>query len=131
MNTHEQVSKAKAVAFAAAILILLSACGSAPVNNGKIANTGPSREEATLEIVNQSDEAIFYLYLSGCSRDTWGEDQLGSDVIGSGDSYSFRMTPGCWDLRAESASGVETERYGVDMDEGDSNVWTLSSRTKK
>ena len=80
----------------------------------------------TLDIVNNTNSSIFYLYLSSCSSNSWGADQLGSDVIAVGTTYSFRMTPGCWDLRAKLRDGREVDRRGVNMRPGDRKSWTLS-----
>ncbi len=80
----------------------------------------------TLDIVNNTNSSIFYLYLSWCSSNSWGADQLGSDVIAVGSTYSFSMTPGCWDLRAKLRDGREVDRRGVNMRPGDQKSWTLS-----
>ncbi len=81
---------------------------------------------STLDIVNHTNAPIYYLYLSSCSSNSWGTDQLGSDVISVGTSYSFAMTVGCWDLRAKLSDGREVERRGVNMRPGERNSWTLS-----
>lgn len=54
-----------------------------------------------------------------------GADQLGSDVIAVGSTYSFSMTPGCWDLRAELGDGREVDRSGVNISSGERISWTL------
>jgi len=81
---------------------------------------------ATLDIVNNTNSSIFYLCLSSCSSNSWGADQLGSDVIAVGSIYSFSMTPSCWDLRAKLRDGREVDRRGVNMRPGDRKSWTLS-----
>ncbi len=81
---------------------------------------------STLDIVNRTGTPIYYLYLSPCSSNTWGSDQLGSDVIMSGTTYAFAMTPGCWDLKAQLRDGREVERRNVNMRTGDRKSWTLS-----
>ena len=81
---------------------------------------------ATLDIVNLASLPLFYLYLSSCASDSWGADQLGSDVIAVGSTYSFSMTPGCWDLRAKLRDGREVDHRGVNMSTGDRRSWTLS-----
>ncbi len=81
---------------------------------------------STLDIINQTRSPVYYLYLSSCSSNSWGADQLGSDVISVGSSYSFAMTSGCWDLKAKLQDGREVERRGVNMQSGDRKSWTLS-----
>lgn len=109
----------------AAMLFVLAGCGSTSTSGG-----GYYQGDGYLDIVNLTNEAIYYLYLSDCSSTSWGSDQLGNDVISRGNTYSFRMTPGCWDLRAESASGAETETYGMHISSGETNSWTLTSSRK-
>ena len=101
-------------------LTLLSGCASSRAY-------GSGAISATLDIVNQTSSQIYYLYLSSCSSDSWGSDQLGSDVIAVGSTYSFSMTPGCWDLRAELRDGREVDRRGVNMSPGGRGSWTPSN----
>jgi len=86
---------------------------------------GSGAMTVTLDIVNQTNSPVFYLYLSSCSSDSWGADQLGSDVIAVGSTYSFSMTPGCWNLRAELGDGREVDRSGVNISSGERISWTL------
>ncbi|MEM9068701.1 MAG: hypothetical protein AAGE52_09350 [Myxococcota bacterium] len=46
---------------------------------------------STVTIFNDSDYAIFYLYMSPTSQDTWGPDQLGSEII-AGNGGTFTLT---------------------------------------
>ena len=104
--------------------LLLSGCGSTGGSGGYGSGV------AYLDIVNSTGVSIFYLYLSSCSSNSWGSDQLGSDVILSGTTYRFQMTPGCWDLRAELSDGRETERFGEQMYAGGSKTWTVYTTRK-
>ena len=104
--------------------------GAALLFSGCSSPTSVSGGNASLDIVNRSGGSIWYLYLSPCSSNTWGEDQLGSDVIVNGETYSFSITPGCWDLRAEAPDGRNTERFGVQMGFNDSKSWTITASGK-
>ncbi len=56
---------------------------------------------ATLTVYNGTDTPIWYVYISPSTSDTWGEDWLGADVIAVGDSYTFQVTEGTYDIKAE------------------------------
>jgi len=74
------------------LLAFAFACGPAPADGGGgggEASTGG--ETSSVLIVNDSDYAIFYLYMSPTSQETWGPDQLGSEIIDSGGG-SFTLT---------------------------------------
>jgi hypothetical protein len=52
---------------------------------------------AAIVMVNQTDAPIYYVYISPCSSNDWGEDQLGSsEVVQPGATRTFTMSPGCW-----------------------------------
>ena len=109
------------------------------VGCGGVATAPPASPAATyyaadgrLDIINNANEAIYYFYLSSCSSDSWGSDQLdSSEVISVGSTYTFTITAGCWDLKAEMASGAETETYGVQISANDPKVWTIGNESKK
>lgn len=111
------------ISLLALVTLLVTGCGS----TGTVVGGGSSY----LDIVNRADASIWYLYISPCSSNSWGDDQLGSDVIIQGETYRFWMTPGCWDLRAETSDGRETERFGVQMGYSDGKTWTISSTRRK
>ena len=79
-------------------------------------------------LVNQTNQSINYVYVSSCSSNSWGQDQLGaSEVVPSGSSRSFTMTPGCWDLKATLADGREVEERQVYVSAGAARTWTVSN----
>ena len=87
--------------------------------------------EAVLNVYNYSEEAIFYFYYSDCESSGWGQDRLGADVVSAGESYRFSLWPGCWDMRAESASGEQIEQYGIELKNGQVDSWDIYFRPPK
>lgn len=66
----------------------------------------PASDVARLEVVNKSATSVYYLRISPCSAERWGEDQLDADdVIPSDGSRRWRMDGGCYDVRVELSGG--------------------------
>ena len=81
-------------------------------------------EAATLTVYNDTDTPIWYVYISPSTSDSWGDDWLGSDVIPVNESYTFELTEGTYDLKAED------ENYNVIATRFDEYIsgdldWTL------
>jgi hypothetical protein len=76
----------------------------------------PSGAQVPLDVVNNLNVAICYLYISPSTSDSWGEDWLW-DIgwIDPGDSATFQIVSGeTVDLLAEDCSGnTLDERYNV------------------
>lgn len=76
---------------------------------------GLAHGSATLRVDNVSPYDIYYLYVSPSSSTQWGSDQLGLDVLGSGESVSVTDLP-CdqpYDIRMDDASHrVLVQRFG-------------------
>ena len=90
--------------------------------------TGGGGGYGSVLLLNQTDTAIHYVYVSSCSNNSWGEDQLGdAEVIMPGNSRTFSMSPGCWDLKAEFSDGRTLEERGVTIASCGSRTWTLST----
>jgi hypothetical protein len=56
----------------------------------------PSRaaaQRAEFMVNNKSDWAIHHMYLSPEDKDAWGPDQLGDQVIESGESFTLKNIP--------------------------------------
>lgn len=67
---------------------------------------------ATLTVINDTDTEIWYVYISPTSSDSWGDDWLGGAVIVPGESYTFELTEGTYDLRADDKDHNEmASRY--------------------
>ncbi len=60
---------------------------------------------ASLQIVNRSNEPIYYIYMSPTSQSTWGADLLGSQVLHVGQSFTIsNIGAGGWDIRVVDRS---------------------------
>jgi hypothetical protein len=72
---------------------------------------------ATLEVVNESGDTITDIYVSPVESDTWGDNWLTSQVIGSGESLAIGgITPGVYDVKAANSTGDTTEViYSVEI----------------
>jgi hypothetical protein len=66
----------------------------------------------TLELINNSGQAIWYVYFSLSTSSGWGDDQLGSTTVEPGLSYIWQVPPGTYDLKAEdSAHNIVDSRF--------------------
>lgn len=81
-----------------------------------------------INVQNTSGETILFLYISSCSSSSWGADRLGTNVLPSGQSLSFTVSPGCYDLRAESLYNY-AEQHSVSVPSGGTFRWILSPGT--
>lgn len=73
----------------------------------------PVGGSATLTVINDTDIGIWYVYISPSTSTEWGDDWLGSDTIPPGSSYTFDVTEGTYDLKAEdSAHNVIATLFG-------------------
>jgi hypothetical protein len=62
---------------------------------------------ASLQVVNTSIYPIYYFYISPDASSDWGPDQLGSNIIGSGSTFTFTgIAPGTYDLQARAFGNV-------------------------
>ena len=79
---------------------------------------------ASLTVYNDSDTAIWYIYIAPSTSQSWGDDWLGGDVIMPGDWYTFYMPAGTYDLMAQDPDGnVLAERYSEPI--SGEMEWTL------
>ncbi|MEM1115921.1 MAG: hypothetical protein AAF845_08900 [Bacteroidota bacterium] len=105
--------------------VLLTGCfstgSSSRASSGSSASSGSN---ASLVVVNNTNQSVFYLYASSCSNSSWGPDRLGDDVITSGSTMSFSMTTGCWDLKAVMRDGREVVRRNANITSSDWR-WTI------
>ncbi len=92
------------------------------------AHARPTKKKATIKIVNQSEWDIHHLYLSSTSDKQWGPDQLGKDVIESGDTYTLTdIDCDHYDIRLVDEDGDECVVEDVDMC-GDNTVWRITDK---
>lgn len=50
---------------------------------------GAFAQESVIKIINRSDWDIHHLYLSPVDVDEWGPDQLGNEIIASGEIFTL------------------------------------------
>jgi hypothetical protein len=81
-----------------------------------------AQKRASVKITNRSDWEIHHLFLSVTSEDAWGPDQLGEEVIGTGDSFTLTNIPcDSYDVKLVDEDGDECVVEDVDIcgsDEG-------------
>ncbi len=80
---------------------------------------------ASLTLVNNSGQDICYVYISPSTESTWGDDWLGaSEIIASGDSRTFYLEPGTYDMKAEDCNREEIDSLFQQNISGD-KTWTI------
>lgn len=83
---------------------------------------------ASVRVVNNSGYTIYNLYISPSSSSSWGDDQLGSNVILSGYSFTVNNIPaGTYDLKATNSLGDSVYEMGYYMGGGTSHTWTINT----
>lgn len=85
-------------------------------------------KRADVEITNRSDWDIHHFFLSSTDDDQWGPDQLGDEVIESGESFTLLAIP-CddYDVRLIDEDGDECVIGAVDIC-GKSQAWVITSK---
>jgi hypothetical protein len=85
-------------------------------------------QRAEFMINNKSDWGIHRLYLSPEDKDTWGPDQLGNDVIESGESFTLKDIPcGEYDIKVVDEDGDACVIEGIVMCK-DHTHWDLTNK---
>jgi hypothetical protein len=101
------------------VAVLTMGCGGggaaepapAPATTG---GTAVAAQGGSLQVNNGSSYAIHYLYMSSTAESTWGPDQLGSSVIGAGESFTLSNVPcGNYDVKLVDEDGDECELRNV------------------
>jgi hypothetical protein len=84
-------------------------------------------QKSDVTVVNKSDWDIHHFFLSPAEQNEWGPDQLGDEVIGTGDSFRLTGVP-CdeFDVRLVDEDGDECVVLGVDIC-GSSEQWEIES----
>ena len=60
------------------------------VPNNNAGNSSNSNSGSNVTFNNNSSYAIYYLYMSATSDDSWGSDHLGDEVVMPGDGHTIR-----------------------------------------
>lgn len=80
-----------------------------------------------VKIKNKSDWEIHQFFLSPVDQEEWGPDQLGEDVIGTGESFELRKIPcGSYDVMLVDEDGDECVVPEVDICSG-SEGWVITN----
>ena len=84
-------------------------------------------KKADVQITNRSDWDIHHFFLSAVDEEQWGPDQLGDEVIASGDSFTLTEVP-CdeYDVRLVDEDGDECVVGAVDIC-GQNQSWVIKS----
>jgi hypothetical protein len=84
-------------------------------------------QETRLRIVNGlGNWTVRYVYISSTSSDSWGPDRLGSsEVLRPGNSYTWTLEPGTYDLRAKDEDNDTYTRRRVCIPERMLTEWTV------
>lgn len=76
-------------------------------------------EAVSFELINNSSQDVWYLYVSPSHDSDWGDDLLGEDILFSGESADVVIDDGLttceYDLLAVSGSDDELADYGLDL----------------
>lgn len=85
-------------------------------------------KKASVKIVNKSDWEIHHFFLSSTEDDEWGPDQLGDDVISTGESFTLKSIPcDSYDVKLIDEDDDECVVEDVDIC-GGSEQWTITNR---
>lgn len=95
-------------------VLLVAACG------------GDGPDSGTLTIENNSGVTIAIVNFSDCGDPEWGPDQLDPDeFIEDGESRSWDVDVGCYDIRVIFVGGAEQENFDQEIEQGDDFIWTV------
>ncbi|HOF61134.1 MAG TPA: hypothetical protein PK251_09710 [Candidatus Latescibacteria bacterium] len=110
---------------ALALSAMVAACGGGQQEIGPTARLGGSNTR--IRIVNDlGSYTIRYVYISPASDDSWGSDRLGaSQVLRPGQSETWDIDPGTWDLRVKDEDGDTYTKRGIRLSSGKTYVWTV------
>ncbi len=108
-------------------LVSLTGCFQMPMagGGGGTSTGGGGGGRTELVLINNTGVPIYYVYISSCSSSSWGEDQLGSNVVMPGNTWTWTMDAGCYDLKAVDRDGREAVERRVQI-AGSGKRWTLS-----
>ncbi|HLA64496.1 MAG TPA: hypothetical protein VK610_08700 [Rhodothermales bacterium] len=107
-------------------LVTLQGCAMGQAGRTTYGSSGTGTAAVTM--ANRTNIPVHFVYISSCSTNSWGEDQLGSsETVSPGANRTFTMSPGCWDLKARFSDGREVEERQVYMTAGGTRTWTLTN----
>jgi len=87
-----------------------------------------AKKMTTIKVVNQSKWEIHHLFLSSTTDHEWGPDQLGDDVISSGESFTLTdIQCDKYDIRVVDEDGDECVVENVKLC-GEETVWKITDK---
>ena len=112
------------VAGAVTAVWALGACsGDAWITGGELIR--PGEPTGTLEVLNATSNPLHAVLISECSASTYGLNRLpGGVAIAPGDSYSFTVSAGCWDVDG-GTFGVGEARQRMNVAAGGRTRYTI------
>ena len=88
---------------------------------------GVSAAANSVTVFNESAWVLTHFYLSPVDEAEWGPDQLGNEVIGTGESFELQNIPcNLYDVRLVDEDGDECVVAEVDICSGDEG-WVIES----
>ena len=90
----------------------------------------PAPNTATLEVANQGTIAVFYLYVVPSWATTWGVDQLGTQVIMPGETFTLTDIPApeSYDSLAEFSDTTQVASFDNVVNPGSTYVWDVTNQ---
>ena len=79
---------------------------------------------ASVTVENHSSEPICHMWIGSPSSESFGLNWLGEDQIGSGESFTFFVSPDTYDIKAEGCEWALL-RVEVDVPVSGHLVWTV------
>jgi hypothetical protein len=99
----------------------------APIDTGGGGSTPPPPGVGAVQVINNSGDTVFYIYISPSTSPLWGPDQLGTGVLLSGASVTYTdMPPDTYDIRIEFENLAPRETYGFIVAAGLVATFTLN-----
>lgn len=91
----------------------------APQQQAQAAPAQQQQYNRDVRLINQTGDTIMYLRWSDENQSSYGDDRLGSDVLGNGEYWDVTIDDGSgacvYDLKATTAGGRDVIRNGVNV----------------
>lgn len=109
------------------VALALGGCGGPDHHDDETGGRRPGERSASIRVINQSWETVFYFYVTPSWEEEWGPDQLGSYVIQPGETFLLHSIrcPETYDLFAEGEYGGVWERNNLRLHCDTTFEWTL------
>lgn len=87
-----------------------------------------AKGDSKVIVVNKSSWSIHEMYFSPTDETEWGDDQLGSQTINTGESFTLSGVP-CdkWDIKVVDEDGDECVIESVGLC-GDTDKWVINDK---